>query len=79
MIWPFRRRYDALLRDTAVLDAQLADPATRASVTAFIVRLEVECREVTPENLIELGLKNGLDRDGAMLLCALAARLDGAK
>lgn len=78
MIWPFRRSFRSLIRDTAVLDEQLSNPTTRASVVAFMTQLEAEGLAATPENLVDLAIANGIDRDGAQLLCALAARLEGA-
>lgn len=68
--------FDALLRDTAVLDEQLAKPNIRQSVLAFLVHLELNGIDETPENLIDAAMANGCDRDGAMLLVALAWRLE---
>ncbi|MFC5504883.1 hypothetical protein [Bosea massiliensis] len=78
MRWPWQPKFDSLIRDTAVLDQQLANPTTRASVDMFVTQLEAEGLEVSPENLTDLAVANGIDRDGAQLLCALAARLQGA-
>lgn len=78
MVWPFRKSFDALLRDTAVLDAQLAVPTTRASVDLFLATLAAQGLEATPENLVDAAIRAGASRDGALLLAALVARLQGA-
>jgi len=78
-MWPFRRKPDPILTDAAALDVLLENDETRASVLTFIIRSELECLDSSPEALIELAIREGLDRETAQLLCALAGRLEGAQ
>ncbi len=78
-MWPFRKKPDPILTDAAALDALLENDETRASVLTFIIRAELECLESTPEVLVALAIEQGLDRETALLLSALAARLEGAQ
>lgn len=79
MRWPFRKTPDAILTDAEALDALLENDDTRAAVLTFIVRAELETSEASPEAIVDLAMAEGLDHDAALLLCALAARLDGAR
>jgi hypothetical protein len=76
-MWPFRSKR-ALIRDTAILDQLLADPQVLASVETFNTMVFLEGGEPGPDALIDLAVAQGLDRDAALLLVALAARLEGA-
>lgn len=78
-MWPFRKKPDPILTDAAALDVLLENDETRASVLTFIIRAELENLDSSPEALVDLAIREGLDGDTAQLLCALAGRLEGAR
>lgn len=79
MRWPWQKKPDPILRDVAALDLILQDERTRRNVLTYLVQAEAAFGAATPEALADIATEWGLDHDAALLLLALAARLEGAK